>query len=248
MRSTLIWRPRRRSKRWELLRECFSDAASWAPSPGNFWFRPKIDIYPDLRAVQPGDILLFGSKKSIVKTVQRLWHGRGPAKAVLSQYLDFDESAWEWTHAAVYVDADHVICEAIPKTGVQLANLEDRFRVDLESDRIPILQVMRHILVDEAKGREVARAAVHQRGTKYASSDCLSYFLKGQFAPPKGDQDEKLICSTLCYRALVDGGLRFEIPREIAMTPSFLSQSRMLHLIGVAFLSVDEPEKFKPSP
>lgn len=166
--------------------------------------------------MRPGDIILFADSNRAIKAAQKLRQRHSP-----------QTQPWLWTHAAVYVDADHLICEA-SLGGVKLGNLEDAVRQGQK------IEVFRHPDLDEEKGRQVARAAVDYRGNiRYAWEECIRFAIVGKLGP---GSDDAMICSTLCERALLVAGVNLVKKRGESVTPAFLSQA--LRIVEVAFLPV----------
>ena len=206
----------------------------WQPSPGNFWFWPSTSSYPDIRSsIKPGDILLFASGNKFIEQAQKARHDYFKSlEKRLPGIVEYDETAWRWTHAAIFVDADHLVCEAMPKGGVQVASFEQR-----AAHSEPI-KVLRHRDSNEANGRDVAKKAVSYRRRKYNLKDCLNYVFKGQIPD---DAIESLICSTLCARALIDAGMVMNKTKDMPVTPAFLSQAKCLVAVSFVYLPVATP-------
>jgi hypothetical protein len=209
-------------------------AEFWQPSEGNFWFYPSGDSYLCIRgSVHPGDVLLFATGRKVVELAQKRWHHRFRDWEKLSpQPVVYIDDAWRWTHAAIYIDADHLICEAVRSGGVRVGSLEDR----LWRRRPQAVQVMRHLSADENRGKQIARIAANYRGLKYKNLDCLLYGLKGKMQDD--ENPERLICSTLCARSLAMAGAAMPKPEDAPMTPSYLRQCRMLRAIDTVLLPV----------
>jgi hypothetical protein len=167
---------------------CWTDKEpvdEWQPSEGNFYWRPKGHRYPDTRKLKPGDIILFR-----------------PLKPTISQHLirRFQQGV-PFTHAALYLSNDSVICEAIPARGVTFSDLEGKLKkFCLLVRRVPGIQ-------DEDRER-MAKAAADLRGDRYAFEDVFRKALEPLLRKsPSASLIERrgVICSTLCEHAILVG-------------------------------------------
>src|SRR6266571_9218353 len=89
----------------------------WIPSRGNYWWAPKKDRYPNTALLAPGDILLFhplnpnSFQNAIIQYQTRQGHS---------------ETHAGYTHGAIYVGYDGLLCEAVFPAGVQISSLDDK--------------------------------------------------------------------------------------------------------------------------
>jgi hypothetical protein len=167
---------------------CWTDREptdEWQPSDGNFYWRPKGHRYPNTRELKPGDIILFR-----------------PVKPKMSQRLirRFQKGV-PFTHAALYLSNDSIICEAIPGRGVAFSDLEDKLRKSC-------LLVRRVPGIDNSDRERMAKAAADLRGAPYAFEDVFRKasepLLKRSPAASRAER-KGVICSTLCEHAILMG-------------------------------------------
>jgi hypothetical protein len=198
------------------------DGPAWFPSPGNYWWRPDQEWYFDSTVLLPGDVVLFTPRKptSIQKQIIAYQGGNSPTAAKTRQC----------THAAIYVGYDGLSCEAV-LPGVRFGNLDDALLTsEILVRRAPDLSL------DER--RAIAAGAAFYRNRKYG----WKALLRARFGNPEaiqrlnGSLGEEarpaLICSTLCARALLRGGVSVlpvdgdGTPKLI--TPALLAETREL--------------------
>jgi hypothetical protein len=158
---------------------------SWERSPDNKYWRPKTKFYPDTRQLQAGDIILFK-----------------PLKPTLSQRTIQMYEGGTFTHAAIYLQADHEICESDPATnGVAITSLERHLTKNcILVRRVPDLQ---------PEGRDkIAEMAVSLVNTPYGFQSIFESVverLTGKHFPVRYTKSLKtpIICSALCEHAML---------------------------------------------
>jgi len=201
-----------------------SAVGSWRRSPDNSFWHPSTDCYPDTSLLLPGDIILFQPLKPhlLQKAIQE-FQGGSP-----------------FTHAAVYLSNDHLICEADPvKKKVVFSNLEDR----LDGNCV----LFRRVEGLEEDGRhEIARMASSLVGNPYGFSKIVEAVLcriTGLQLPDTliTSLKQPLVCSTLCEHAILAAtkgraSLRSRI--GAITTPADLATTSILKDIDVAWRSV----------
>jgi hypothetical protein len=168
----------------------------WAPSTYNTWWSPKLATYPSTSEFLPGDILLFWPLNPTLLQSQVVAHQRRRGHAV--EHASF-------THAAIWVGIDHLLCDATPKLNVHVNSLEDYLK-----KRDTCLLVRRVPAISEVQRVGIARAAVNYRGGKYSFKTIIQDLwpqLLGRMRDPELDEETQrgLVCSTLCARAVAIG-------------------------------------------
>lgn len=169
-----------------------ADTEDWRPSPDNYWWRPRWNHYLSSDLLLPGDILLFRPRnpnlfqKAIINYQRR--NGAGAAHA-------------GFTHAAIFIGVDHLICEAgvtqrVPPSGnVVIRSLEDKIHdSDLLVRRLPGVS-LRH-------RHEICLLAAGSRGEQYDVRRVLVHFFLGANAITEKNARRGVVCSTLCSRVL----------------------------------------------
>jgi len=203
---------------------CWTDKEptdEWRPSDGNFYWRPKGHRYPNTRQLRPGDIILFR-----------------PLKPTVSQYLirRFQKGV-QFTHAALYLSNDSIICEAIPGRGVTFSDLEGKLKKSC-------LFVRRVPGIHDRDRERMAKAAADLRGDRYAFEDvfrkALEPLLKkspsASMAARKG-----VICSTLCEHAILmrsKGTVQIRKFRDQVISPADLLASEALVDVSIGWCRV----------
>lgn len=196
----------------------------WNCADSNYWWWPKRDRYPGTNDLLPGDVVLFMPLNPNV--LER--------RIIAYQKAQYPLPEADFTHAAIFVGYDGLICEALPKGGVQCGHLDDK----LDDCRILVRRVP-SLPLD--KRQAIARGAVFQRSTRYGwvelvqarfgHADAIRR-LNGEL---EDEAIDALICSTLCSRALlrakvsVLSGIR-QFPPPL-VTPALLATSP--HLIDI---------------
>ena len=87
----------------------------WVNSKDNAWWKPRSATYPSSDQFLPGDIILFSPRKpnavqKVIQAKQRAWGA--------------SEDHARFTHVAIYIGVDHLICEALLIPGVTYSTLE----------------------------------------------------------------------------------------------------------------------------
>ena len=165
----------------------------WNCSPDNNWWTPRTETYPASDLLRPGDILLFAPLQptfieKIIQQQQLRWDA-------LPEHARF-------THAAIYVGLDHLICESVPQGGVRYSTLDARLDHSC-------CVVRRWPGLTPEQGQRIAYRAVSHLGEPYGWGTILAQFLKlGSLLSEEAA--EQMICSRLCdraiTRALIDHG------------------------------------------
>jgi len=205
---------------------------SWSPSPANYWWRPKNGSrYPHSGRLLPGDVLLF----------QPLKPGWLQSLIIGHQSKRYEKEHAGYTHAAIYVGYDGLLCEAEFPGGVHLSNLDEKLEDCCMTVRRPV-GLTRNLR------RAIARGAVEHRNTRYGWEKLLQErflpeSLRERLQPPiTGEGAEavvkSLICSTLCSRALLRGGVPVLPPDRGLVLPAWLSKTPQLEDIDVGWRTV----------
>ena len=173
-RSKLCWASRRNAtKPWERS----DDNTFWKPADSTH--------YPDTRVLQPGDLLLFE-----------------PIKPSVSQTLIQRFEQGTFTHAAVYLQSDRVICDAnYDAKKVIMASLESYLKdYCLIGRRAPD--------IDAAGRSRIALMASTLLDQKYDAWPIFKAALertvgiRNELKNPE-TLDKPFVCSTLCEHAIV---------------------------------------------
>lgn len=208
-----------------------SELDLWTPSENNFWWRPKIDIYPSTSEFLPGDILLFRPLKPSPLQLQIMIHQQNRGHAV--EHATF-------THAAIWVGLDHLICDATPKFNVRVNSLEDYLK-----KRSTCLLVRRVPNISADRQEAVVRAAVNYRGEPYSFRTLVlekwGHFIGREPYYGLGEKTRRgLICSTLCARAVAIGTETVSLlPSDMGLvTPATISVSPKLEDVEIQWCKV----------
>ena len=202
----------------------------WECSPDNPWWRPRTATYPASDRLMPGDVLLFVPRnpsiiESVIQRQQEHW-------GATSEHARF-------THAALYIGLDHLICEAVPQGGIRYSTLDSRLDdFCWLARRWPGLTLV--------QGQRIASEAVFRLGKPYGWRSIIEGFLtRGKLLDDAAA--ERLVCSRLCDRAIVrallgEGFSGAEVvfhPNAGALvTPATLSQTAKLMDIDLGWRRV----------
>jgi hypothetical protein len=186
---------------------------SWTPSVDNYWWHPKTEHYPNSSVLLPGDVILFRPLKP--SAVQR--------QIISFQRKRYDDAHSGYTHGAIYLGSDGLLCEAVFPGGVQFGSIDDR----LEDSCIAVRRAPQ-ISLDLRYS--VARAAAGYRGVRYGWEDLLRLRLTPDYTRKRlgsenlsDDVVHSLVCSTLCARALMRGHVSLLAPEKELVVPAQLS-------------------------
>ena len=197
------------------------------PLPPNFPLPRKLQkagYVPDIRDLQPGDLILSSraSRLDLVSRGTSLIQGWGGY---------FPEHA-RWTHAAVYLGELFMICEAT-RDGVRLGTL-------LDTAASSVFRVRRGqhgaAFIDRETGWRTALFSVAQITKNYDYSQIKELgqlavtpgFAEYQQKPPK-DGDEAAICSVVFQDAYCRAtGILLQNTMSREVTPAFLSATDLL--------------------
>lgn len=199
----------------------------WNPAEDNYWWRPKDDgPFPDSSQFQPGDIVLFRPlnpdflQKRIISHQERFCR----------DWKCSDEHA-RYTHAAVYLGYDGLLCEAVwPRA--QFSSIDEK----IEDNCIRIRRVLS---LTEQQRKELAEAAASLRNVRYGWKTLVELrFTKDTLKrrlPDVEDESEQrsLICSTLCSHALKRVGVCVLPPDQRITVPAYLSLTGELSDVAV---------------
>lgn len=204
--------------------------ALWKPSAVNHWFWPQTP-FPDAVALQPGDVVLIDTGNAGIKAVQQ--DRNATLRELAIQHPDklrYVDDAWRWTHAAIYLGADHLLCEADP-SGVHLGCLAS----SVESAH-PVF-IMRRVGVTKKMGRVIARAAYdYRRKGGYDFKAIVAIAVDAAY--PSSERVDKFLCSTLCERSLLAPRCGLWKPKKgFIITPAYLRQSLDLRPVEYSSLS-----------
>ena len=120
-------------------------SSSWAPSGDNAWWSPVSASYLSSELLLPGDVLLFAPQNPTSSQ-------RGIQKA--QRMLGSAEEHAQFTHAALYLGLDHLICESTPFQGVAYSTLEPRLAANcLLVRRVPGLAEEQRLLIANKASR-----------------------------------------------------------------------------------------------
>jgi hypothetical protein len=210
----------------------------WTPTERNYWWSPKTGNYPAPHALQPGDVILFQPRSPDL------------AQRVITHYQQGNPATVNhagFTHAAIYVDCDGLVLEAVRSDGVRLSCLDDI----LEGNHITIRRAP-GLTVDQRHA--IARGAAFYRNHPYALMDLLKSRLGDDLATARLCADggaeapipeTAVICSTLCARALLSAGVSVLPPRASAtelppfVTPAWLAASPNLDTVEYEWRRVE---------
>ena len=204
----------------------------WTPSADNSWFQPATKFYLSTNLLEQGDVILFAplaatAAQIAIRRMQRRWGS--------------NEEHSRFTHAALYVGLDHLVCQAIPFGGVQYATIEHHLDGNCcIARRWPGLNARQ-------RGRIAAQACSHL-GKPYGWKAAVLESLKRGWGVEWDDDAERgLVCSRLCDRsitaALLDEGLasnqlQFHPDPKSWITPAILRESTRLQDIDLQWCRV----------
>ena len=168
----------------------------------------------------PGDILLFAPQvpsliSKLIQQQQERWGAR-PEHA-------------RFTHAAIYIGLDHLICESVPHGGVRYSTLDARLDHSC-------CVVRRWPGLTREQGQRIAFQAVSHLGEPYGWGTILAQLLK-RGSLLSEEAAAHLICSRLCDRAITRALLEQGFPIQNTfvhpkpgdfVTPAVLSLSPKL--------------------
>ena len=159
----------------------------WVASEANHWWTPQSSAYLSTGGLLPGDVLLFAPVNP------------NPAQSAITEFQLRSGSPSEhayFTHAALYIDLDHLICESVPFRGVRYSSLERNLQTNhLLVRRWPALEIRhRHAIAITA-----ARLLEEPYGWK---SLCLAALMERWGAKLDEEAERGLICSRLCDRSI----------------------------------------------
>lgn len=220
-----------------------ADLDPWVPSADNPWWRPTGSVYPSTNLLLPGDVLLFAPHEpSFVQ--------RGIARSQKRGRAEDEDS--RFTHAALYLGLDHIVCEATLGTGVMYSLLDLDFRLDKYcwiARRWPGLTLAQ-------RQRILTMAARYYVGKPYNWRSALAEGMKRDSGANWEQEKRGLVCSRLCERSIVlalleasrdsgedaldlpgDGYSFTENPREF-VTPAVLSRTKRLVDVEVGWRSL----------
>jgi len=196
----------------------------WERSADNQFWHPTTDCYPNTSVLLPGDIVLFQPLKPhlIQKAIQEFQRGS------------------LFTHAAVYLSNDHLICEAdAVKKKVVFSSLEDR----LDGNCV----LFRRVKGMTSEGRhEIAVMASSLVGNPYGFSKIIEAVLRrvmglhfdGELRQCGG---QPFVCSTLCEHAILAatrGRASLRTRLGDITTPADLAANEILEDIDVTWKCV----------
>ena len=211
---------------------------AWTPTERNYWWSPKVGSYPAPQALQPGDVILFQPQSPDL------------AQRVIVHYQQGNPATInhaEFTHAAIYVDCDGLVLEAVRSDGVRLSCLDDI----LEGNHITIRRAPG--LTAEQR-HAIARGAAFYRNHPYALMDLLKSRLGDGSATARlcadggaeaPSPETAVICSTLCARALLWAGVAVLPPRASVtdpppfVTPAWLAAAPNLVMVDYEWRRVE---------
>ncbi len=196
------------------------ELSPWVSSEANLWWTPESSAYLSTDRLLPGDVLLFAPVKpdpaqSAISDMQQRW-GSPSAHAC-------------FTHAALYMGLDHLICESVPLHGVRYSSLERKLKKNhLLVRRWPALEI-RH-------RHAIAITAARLLEEPYGWTSLLLAALKRQWGATWDKEAERgLVCSRLCDRsisiALLSQGfldVSFHSKAGEFVTPAVLSETPKL--------------------
>ncbi len=197
--------------------------AVWERSKDNDWWQPNSELYsfyPSTHLLLPGDILLFapqeaGFSQRLIQSKQHSW-GR----------TDADHN--KYTHAAIYIGSDHIICEAIVESGVTYSSLESYI-----GSRCFIARRWPNISLETRF--KISLEASRWLKFKYNKAVFIPGGLSEKWANSFNKKEGKFICSRLCERAirlaLANSGINdapFHDDPTALVTPAVLSQTDSL--------------------
>jgi hypothetical protein len=174
-----------------------------------------------------------------------------PAQRVIIHYQQHNSATMnhaEFTHAAIYVDCDGLLLEAVLSDGVRLSCLDDM----LAGNHITI-RCAPELTLEQRHA--IARGAAFWRNHPYALMELLKSRFGDESATARlgseGSADASIretavICSTLCARALLSAGVSVLPPRASAtelppfVTPAWLAASPNLVTVEYEWRRVEQ--------
>jgi hypothetical protein len=202
----------------------------WERSADNSWWEPRTKTYPASDCLMPGDVLLFAALEPdpigrLIERQQLLW-GEEPEHA-------------RFTHAALYIGLDHLICEAVPLGGVRYSTLDSRL------DHFCCL-VRRWPGLKPTQSERIALEAAGCLGWKYDWKGLWKAF-RTHGPLLDGPGADRLVCSRLCDRAITRALLSerfgcddpvfhskspFPTPATLSRTPKLVDVETGWRLVG----------------
>jgi hypothetical protein len=205
------------------------DLRPWVSSNSNRWWTPKSSTYLSTDCLLPGDVLLFAPVKPDL------------GQEAIGEFQLRSGSPSEhacFTHAALYLDLDHLICESVPFHGVRYSSLERKLeRNHLLVRRWPALEI-RH-------RHAIAITAARLLETPYDWKSPLLAKLKESWGANWNKEAERgLVCSRLCDRSisialLAEGfeDVSFHSAPGKFVTPAVLSETPKLVDVEIGWRS-----------
>jgi hypothetical protein len=152
----------------------------------------------------------------------------------------------------VYIGYDGLICEATPGRGVTLGSLDDRL-LDFA------VLVRRAHGLDRQIQEAVARGACFHRNRRYGWRELVRVVLNFNCEPAirrlnghvEDEVRDRLVCSTLCSRALLRAGISVlphspDYPPPL-VTPAVLAQAEELEDVQINWVKVEVARKIGPA-
>lgn len=204
------------------------ELAEWTPASRNFWWRPSGATYFNAQVLRPGDLLLFRPPQPRWNVISAFQRQQGVAA-----------QAAAYRHAAIYLDLDHLICEAV-REGVRITDLEREMREKC-------LLVRRLADLRPGEGELIAQVAAGYRATQYDLGMLLNSGMRELLNKPRGSSYQPLVCSTLYARAVLEatqGRVSLVKERGKLVSPGVLAETPLLQTVaGLEWRRV--PEEFR---
>ena len=146
-----------------------------------------------------------------------------------------------FTHAAIWVGLDHLLCDATPKLDVHVNSLEDYLK-----KKNTCLLMRRVPGISETMRERIAKDAVKHRRGKYSFKTIMRekwpHFMSRMRDPEIDEETQRgLVCSTLCARAVAIGTETVSLlPSDLGLvTPATLSASTKLEDVNIWWRRVE---------
>lgn len=198
------------------------------PSLDNVGFRPAGAVYPSTAKLQKGDILLFSPIKptEVQRRIQRQQRRWGSP----DQHSQF-------THAAIYLGQDHLLCESVPFDGVRHGALESRLADNcILARRFPNLT--------DVERDNIQRGTQQWLETAYGYTSAFLALLHPRLAAYWDEHvAQELVCSRLCDRVITAALVEtrpadtVRLHNNAWITPANLSESRILEDVDLKWQS-----------
>lgn len=209
----------------------------WTPSTAWSWWHPSSPRYPDSACLEGGDLLLFAYRNETAAPIRR---GQ--------EMLGFRPEHAAFTHAAVYLGSDCLLCEAVDPH-VRLHIIDGRALPPSEDAVEDDLLLIRRVPNRSGEQRSrIAAIAMSYLDEKYGWSDVrrAKDAIRRRSPSLPESAGEGLLCSMLFNRAwsLAMPGSRLPVHRDASgepiVLPAALAETDLLRTVEWRSLTVPE--------